>query len=81
VVRPLDFARESLGKPVLDVIRFADHVEAHLPRPDGVPFARLLGKLDTIVGQDLADPVRHRFQYVFKELSSRRSPVSLVDEP
>jgi hypothetical protein len=67
------------GKPVLDVVRLKDHVEAHLPRPGGVAIARLVGELDAIVGQDRVDPVRRRFQQVLKELP-RRSPVSLVDE-
>jgi len=82
-VHPLDLTvgpgMVQLRKPVLDVIRFADHVKAHLTRPGGVRVARLLGKLDAVVGQDRMDPVRHRFQQVFKELP-RRSPVSLVDE-
>jgi len=30
------------GEPVLDVVRFADHVEAHLAGPGGFPVAGLL---------------------------------------
>jgi hypothetical protein len=82
-VHPLDLTvgpgMVRLGEPVLDVVRFADHVEAHLTRPGGVTVARLLGKLDAVVGPDRVNPVRHRFQQVFKELP-RRSPVSLVDK-
>ncbi len=68
-----------LGQPVLDVVCFADHVEAHLTLSGGVTVARLLGKLDAVVSQDRANPVRHRFQQVFKELP-RRSSIRLVDE-
>ncbi len=75
-VHPLDLTVGRrvvrLGRPVLDVVCFADHVEAHLTRPGGVTVARLLGKLDAIVGQDRVDPVRHRFQQVFKELPPTR---------
>ncbi len=82
-VHPLDLSVGPgvvrLREPVLNVVRFADHVEAHLTRPGGVTVARLVGELDAIVGQDRVDPVRHRFQQVLKELP-RRSPVSLVDE-
>jgi len=39
-----------LGEPVLDVVGLADHVEAHLTGPGGVPVAGLLGELDTVVG-------------------------------
>jgi len=78
----------QLGKPVLDVIGFADHVEAHLARLGGVAVARLLGELDApfdfaqdrIIGQDRVDPVGRGFQQVFEELP-RRSPISLVEQP
>ena len=92
VVRPLDCARESFGEPVLDVVCFAYHVEAHLTRPGGVAVARLVGELDASlridppdqsvavgIAQDHMDPVGYRFQQMFEELP-RRSPVSLVDE-
>jgi len=39
-----------LGKPVLNVIGFADHVKAHLARTSVVAVARLLGELDAVVG-------------------------------
>jgi hypothetical protein len=82
-VHPLDLTvgpgMVRLGEPVLDAVGRADHVEAHLPRPGSVTIARLLSELDTIVGQDRVDPVRHGFQQVFKEFS-RRSPISLVDQ-
>jgi hypothetical protein len=67
------------GEPVLDVVPLADHVEAHLTRPGGVPVAGLLGELDAIVGQDRVDAVRYGLQQVFEELP-RRPPVSLVDQ-
>ena len=82
-VNPLDLIISPrvvrLCKPVLDVVRLADHVEAHLPRPGGVAVARLLGELNAVVGQDRVDPVRHRFQQVFQKFPSRQ-PVSLVDQ-
>ena len=68
-----------LGEPVLDAVRLADHVEAHLPRPGSVKIARLLSELDTIVSQDRVDPVGHGLQQVFKEFP-RRSSFSLVDQ-
>jgi len=68
-----------LCEPVLDVVRLTDHVEAHRPRLGGVAVARLLGKLDVVVGQNRVDLVRHRFQQVFQEFPSR-PPVSLVDQ-
>jgi hypothetical protein len=71
VVRP--------GKPVLDLVRLAEPVEAHLARPGGVSVARLLGELDAIVGQDRVDIVRNGFQQVFQELPCRSS-ISLVDQ-
>src|ERR1700709_25673 len=82
-VHPLDLTIGPrvvrLGKPVLDIVRLTDHVEAHLPRPSGVAVARLLGELDAIVGQDCMYPVGHGFQQVFEELPGG-SPVSLFDE-
>jgi len=76
-----------LCEPVLDIVRLADHVEAHLTRPDGVAIARLLGKLDApfdfaqdrIIGEDRVDPVGYGFQQVFQELP-RCPSISLVDE-
>jgi hypothetical protein len=66
------------GKPVLDVVCLADHVEAHLTRPGGVPVARLLSELDAVIGQDRVDAIRHSLQQVFEELSCCPS-ISLVD--
>ena len=68
-----------LGEPVLNAVCLADHVEAHLARPGGVPVTRLLGELNAIVGQDGVDAIRHGFQQVFEELP-RSSPVRLVDQ-
>ncbi len=73
-VNPLDLTISPrvvrLCKPVLDVVRLADHVEAHLPRPGGAAVARLLGELNDVVGQDRVDPVRHRFQQVFQKFQA-----------
>jgi len=68
-----------LCEPVLNVVCLADHVEAHLTRPGGVPVAGLLGELDAIVREDGVDAIRHGLQQVFKELP-RRSPVGLVGQ-
>jgi hypothetical protein len=46
-----------LGKPVLDVISFADHVEANLARLDGVAVVLLVGELNAVVGHDRVDAV------------------------
>jgi hypothetical protein len=82
-IHPLDLTigpgAFRLSEAVLDVVRLADHVEAHLTRPSGVTVAWLLGKLDAIVGQDRVDPVRHRLQQVLEGLPSRSS-ISLVDK-
>ena len=68
-----------LGEAMLDAVRLADHVEAHLARPGGVPVARLLGELNAIVGQDRVYPVRHGLQQVFEELPCC-APIGLVDQ-
>ena len=82
-VHPLDLSVSpgmvGFGKPVLDIVRFADHVEAHMARPSGVAVAWLVGELDAIVGQDRVDAVRNGFEQVLQELP-RRSSVSLVDQ-
>lgn len=82
-VHPLDLAVGPrvvrFGKPVLDVVRLADHVEPHLARPGGVAVTRLLGELDAVSGQDRVDAVGNSLQKVFEELL-RCPPVSLVDQ-
>lgn len=35
---------------MLDVVCLADRVEAHLPEEGGIPVARLVGELDSVVG-------------------------------
>lgn len=63
-VHPLDLAVGPgmvwLGEPVFDVIRLADHVEAHLARPGGVSIAGLFGELDAIVAAPRRPSVRSR---------------------
>lgn len=54
----------GLCQPMFDPIRLADHVKAHWPGVDGIAVARLLCKLNTIVGQDRMDLVGHSFQKV-----------------
>lgn len=67
------------GEPMLDVVRLADHVEAHLARPGGVAVAWLVSELDAIAGQDRVDAVGHGFLQVFEELP-HRSSICLVDQ-
>ena len=67
-----------LGEPVLDVVRLAAHVEPHLTRP-GVTIARLVGRLDAVIGRNRVDAVGHSFRQVFRELP-RCPSIRLVDE-
>jgi len=67
------------GEPMLDVVGLADHVEAHLTGPGGVPVAGLLGELDAVIGQDRVDAVGHGCQQVFEELSCCPA-ISLADK-
>ena len=57
---------------MFDVVRLADHVEAHLTRPSGVSVARLLGELNAVIGQDCVDAVRHGLEQVFEEFQAVR---------
>ena len=70
-VHPLDLAVRPrvvrLGQPVLDPIGFADHVEAHRPRIDGVPVPGLLGELDAVVGQYGVDLTGNGFEQMLEE--------------
>ena len=76
-----------LCEPVLDIVRLADHVEAHLARPGGVAVAGLLGELDApfafaqdrIVREDGVDAIRHGLQQVFQGLPCRPT-IGLVDQ-
>ena len=82
-VHPLDLTvglrMVRLGKSVLNVICFADHVKGHLARPGGVAVAWLIGELHAVVGQDRVNAVGHGFQQVFQELP-RCPSISRVDE-
>jgi hypothetical protein len=73
-VHPLNLAigprLVGLGQPVLDVVGFADHVEAHRPRVDGVAVPGLVCELDAVIGQFGMDPIRHGFEQVLQELPS-----------
>ena len=60
----------GLGEAVLDPVRFADHVEAHLPGIGGVTVAGLLGELDAVVRQDRVDAVGHGVEEQLQELPS-----------
>jgi hypothetical protein len=64
---------------MLDVVGFADHVEAHLAGESGIAIARLLGELNAIVGEDRVDPIGHGLEQVLQELPGRLS-VGFVDQ-
>ena len=55
------------GQAMFDIVGFANHVEPHRPRIDGIPVSRLFCKLDAVVCQDRVDLVRHGFQKELKE--------------
>ncbi|AJR23560.1 hypothetical protein TZ53_07345 [Sphingobium sp. YBL2] len=48
-----------LGEAMLDTVRLADHVKAHLTREGGVPVAGLLSELDAVIGSDMLGTVRN----------------------
>ena len=82
-VHPLDLAlgpgMVRLCEPVLDAIRFIDHVEAHRPGDDRVLVPRLLFKLDAVFGQDRVDLTADGLEHVLQEVRDG-APVSLFDE-
>ncbi len=53
---------------MLDPVGLADHVEAHWPGTDSVPFPGLLGELDAIIGKDRVDLAGHGLEHVLQEL-------------
>lgn len=57
-----------LGQPMFDPICVADQIKPHLAKRHAVAVARLLCKLDAIVGENGVDFVRNGLQQVFKEL-------------
>ena len=59
----------GIGRPVRDPIGLAGHVEAHGPGVDGVPGP--LCELDTVVGENVMDLIRHGIEHVLQELPSR----------
>lgn len=68
-----------LGEPMLDVVGFADHVEAHLTRGRCVAVTWLVSELDAIIRQDGVNTIGNGFQQVLEKLP-RRSSISFVDE-
>ncbi len=50
-----------MAEPCLDL---ADHVEAHRPGTSGVAVPRLVGELDTIIGENGVDLTEHRLEQV-----------------
>ncbi len=56
-----------LSQAMLDTVRLADHVEAHLPCICCVPVARLLGELDAVVRQNRVDAIGDRLEQTFEE--------------
>ncbi len=67
------------GQTMFNPIRLTDHVKAHRPRIGSVPVSRLLRKLDTVIGQDRVEFLRHGLKEVFKELPSRLA-ISFFDQ-
>ncbi len=82
-VHPLDLTigpgMIGLRQSVLDSVRLADHVEAHLPGIDRVSIPGLVGELDPVVGKDRMDPVWHNPEQVFQELPCC-SPIGFFNE-
>jgi hypothetical protein len=69
-------------EPVFDVIPFADHVKMHLTRPGSVTIARLVSKLDAVIGKNRVDALGHSFQQVLRELTpSVDQPCRRVERP
>lgn len=62
----------GLGEPAFNPIRFTDHVEAHLPKLCGAFVPLLISELDTIIGQNRLDPVRHNFKKMSQELLAQK---------
>jgi len=71
-------AHEWQGNPTA-LVRYVDHVEAHLARPGGVSVASRLAERVAVISQDRVDAVRHGLQQVFQELP-RCPSISLVDQ-
>ena len=69
-----------LGKPVVDLVCAADHVEPAFLRVDRVAIAWLLGELDSVSGQDRVKFVGKDDQHLFQELA-RCGPGCLVIKP
>ena len=82
-VHPFDLAISpwmvGFGQPVLNPVCLADHIEAHRPGVDGVPVPRLLCELNTVVGENGVNLVRHGFQHVLEEFPGC-FPVGFIDE-
>ena len=57
-----------LGQPVLDTVRLADQIEAHLAGCHAVPVPRLLCKLDAVIRQDCVDMIWHCFEQMLQKL-------------
>lgn len=79
-----------LGEAMLDTVRLADHVKAHLTRAGGVPVAGLLSELDAVIGSDMlgrpmldeqiAQHVNHVVRPEAPQRHQRRAfPAELVD--
>ena len=84
-VHPFDLAvgpgMLHFGKPVLDAVLTAAHVEhvRHVASGRAVGVARREGELDAVVRQDGVDLVGDRLDHPFQE-RGRRSPSGLLDQ-
>lgn len=56
-----------LGQAALNAMCFADHVEAHMPRTDGVPVARLPGEPEALACKNGKNLTGYGFGYVLRE--------------
>ncbi len=63
----------GLGQAVLYPVGFADHVETHWPRIDGVAVPGLLCELNAVIGENGVDLIGHGLKHVLQELPGRLS--------
>ena len=64
---------------MFDLVRFADHVEAHGARPGRIAVTELISELDAVIGQNGVDPVRDHTQEIFEKFPGRL-PINFPDQ-
>jgi hypothetical protein len=60
-------------QPAFDAVGAANHAEAHWSGINYVAVTRLLGQLDSVVGETGVDLIGHGFEHVMQELPGRPS--------